>query len=32
MTRYLDYDVGLGLVAAGMPLRAADRPHAGTGS
>jgi hypothetical protein len=32
MTRYLYYDVGLGLVAAAMPLRAADRPHAGTGS
>jgi hypothetical protein len=32
MTRYLYYAVSLGLVAAAMPLRAADRPHAGTGS
>ncbi len=30
MTRYLYYAVSLGLLAAAMPLRAADRPHAGT--
>ena len=32
MNRYLYYVVSLGLVAASMSLRAADRPHAGTGS
>jgi hypothetical protein len=32
MTRCLYYAVSLGLVAGAMPLRAADRPHAGTGS
>jgi hypothetical protein len=29
MTRYAYYFVSLGLVAAALPLRAADRPHAG---
>jgi hypothetical protein len=32
MTRYLYYAVSLGLIAAAMPLRAANRPHAETGS
>jgi hypothetical protein len=32
MTRFLYYAVSLGLVAAAMPLRAANRPHAETGS
>jgi hypothetical protein len=32
MNRYLYYAVSLGLVAASMPLRAADRPYAGTRS
>jgi hypothetical protein len=32
MTRYLHYAVSLGLLAAAMPLRAADRPPAETGS
>lgn len=32
MTRYLYCVLSLGLVAAAMPLHAADRPHAGTGS
>ena len=30
MSRYLYYAVSLGLVAVAMPLRAANRPHAGT--
>ena len=32
MTRFLYYAVSLGLVAAAMPLRAANRPHAETDS
>ena len=32
MNRYLYYAVSLGLLAASIPLRAADRPHAGTDS
>jgi len=32
MTRYLYFAVGLVLIVAALPLRAADRPHAGTGS
>jgi hypothetical protein len=32
MNRYLYYAVSLGLLAASTSLRAADRPHAGTGS
>src|SRR4029077_11055041 len=32
MTRFLYYAISLGLVAAAMPLRAANRPHAEAGS
>jgi hypothetical protein len=32
MTRHLNYVISLGLIATAMPLRAADRPHAETGS
>jgi len=32
MTRYLNYAISLGLIATAMPLCAASRPHAETGS